>query len=62
MVIQVMEMDLTENQAFHFQVVNNFWSRGVLLHILIIRKKNILIQRKGPTQGLEHTLTAEKMY
>ena len=26
------------------------------------KKKNILILRKAPTQGLEHTLTAEKMY
>ena len=26
------------------------------------RKKDILILRKGPTQGLEHTLSAEKMY
>ena len=26
------------------------------------KKKDILILRKGPTQGLEHTLTAEKMY
>ena len=25
-------------------------------------KKNILVLGKGPTQGLEHTLTAEKMY
>ena len=25
-------------------------------------EKNILILGKGPTQGLEHTLTAEKMY
>ena len=25
-------------------------------------KKNILILRKGPTQGLKHTLTAEKTY
>ena len=25
-------------------------------------KKNILILGEGPTQGLEHTLTAEKMY
>ena len=29
---------------------------------MIIRKKDILVLRKGPTQGLEHTLTAEKMY
>ena len=26
------------------------------------KKKDILIFGKGPTQGLEHTLTAEKMY
>ena len=26
------------------------------------KKKNILVLGMGPTQGLEHTLTAEKMY
>ena len=26
------------------------------------KKKDILILGKGPTQGLEHTLTAEKLY
>ena len=26
------------------------------------REKDILILGKGPTQGLEHTLSAEKMY
>ena len=26
------------------------------------KKKNIIVLGKGPTQGLEHTLTAEKMY
>ena len=26
------------------------------------KKKGMLVLRKGPTQGLEHTLTAEKMY
>ena len=26
------------------------------------KKKDILILGTGPTQGLEHTLTAEKMY
>ena len=26
------------------------------------RKKDILILEKGPTQGLEHTLSAEKIY
>ena len=29
---------------------------------MIIKKKDILIIGKGPTQGLEHTLTAEKLY
>ena len=33
----------------------------VLLPILIIRKKTLVLG-KGPTQGLENTLTAEKMY
>ena len=28
----------------------------------MIIKKDILVLGKGPTQGLEHTLTAEKMY
>ena len=26
------------------------------------RKKDFLIPSKGPTQGLEHTLSAEKLY
>ena len=26
------------------------------------KEKNISVLGKGPTQGLEHTLTAEKMY
>ena len=26
------------------------------------KKKDILVLEKGPTQGLEHTLTAEKIY
>ena len=26
------------------------------------KKKHIVVLGKGPTQGLEHTLTAEKMY
>ena len=32
------------------------------LLILITIKKNMLVLGVGPTQGLEHTLTAEKMY
>ena len=26
------------------------------------KKKDLLILDKGPTQGLEHTMTAQKMY
>ena len=33
----------------------------MFLHTLIIRKKTLVLG-KGPIQGLEHTLTAEKMY
>ena len=29
---------------------------------LVTEKKDILILGKGPTQGLEHTLSAEKIY
>ena len=32
------------------------------MSIIIIKKKHILILGKSPTQGLDHTLTAEKMY
>ena len=61
-----MELVLIEDQAFHFQVVEIF--------LLIFRvdmsssahidnkKKDILFLGNGLTQGLEHTLTAEKMY
>ena len=33
---------------------------GVDMSSLLNKKKDILILGKGPTQGLEHTLTAEK--
>ena len=29
---------------------------------IVNKKKDILVLGKGPTPGLEHTLTAEKMY
>ena len=50
--------------SFHFQLVDlvkflvQIW---VLLHA-DNKKKDILVLGKGPTQGLESTLTAEKMY
>ena len=39
----------------------HFWSRCEFYNSLII-KKDILVLGIGPTQGLNHTLTAEKMY
>ena len=55
--ILVMESDLTEDQVFHFQVVDMSFS----IHIDNM-KKDILVLRRVPAQGLESTLTAEKMY
>ena len=60
-----MELDLIENQVFHFQV--RIWSKynkvGMSSSTKIDnKKKDILILGKGTTQGLQHTLTAEKMY
>ena len=64
----VMELDLIEDQLF-------FISRcGFGQNVLIFgadmsfsahidnKKKDILVLGKGPTQGLQHTLTAEKTY
>ena len=63
-----MELDLIEDQRFHFLVAD-------LVKMLLIfgvdmsssahidnKKKKILVLGKGPRQGLEHTLTPEKMY
>ena len=62
----VMDLNLVEDQVFP--------SSGFGQNVLIFgvdmsssahsdnKKKDILVLRKGPTQGLEHTLTAEKMY
>ena len=66
--ILVVELDLIEYLIF------SFTSGGVGQNILIFgvdmsssanidnKKKDILALGKGPIQGLEHTLTAEKMY
>ena len=65
--ILVMELDLIENQV-------SFPRGGFGQNVLIFgadmsssahidnKKKDILVLGKGPTQELEHTLTAEKMY
>ena len=62
-----MELDLIEDQFFHFQVAElvkmHFFGADMSSSAHIDnKKKDILVLGKGPTQGLEHTLTAEKMY
>ena len=68
MVILVKELDLIEDHVFHFQVLD----LAKMYEFLRVdmspsshinnKKKDMLVLGKGPTQGLEHTLTAEKMY
>ena len=63
--ILAIELVLIENQVFHFRVgilvkMYQFLEQAwVLLHTLRIRK-DLLVLGKGPTQGLEHALIAEK--
>ena len=52
--ILVMELDLIEDQVFGVDMSSS-------AHI-DNRKKDILVLGKWATQGLEHFLTAEKMY
>ena len=60
-------MDLIENEIFS---VGNEIGRNVIIFGVDMssfphinnKKKDNLILGKGPTQGLEHTLTAEKLY
>ena len=66
--IPIVELDLIEDLIF------SFTSGGVGQNILIFgvdmsssahidnKTKDILILGKGPTQGVKHTLTAERMY
>ena len=63
----IVELDLIEDQSFSFP------SSGFGQNVLIFgvdmsasahidnKKKNLLVLGKGPTQWVEHTLTAEKM-
>ena len=63
-----MELDLTEEQIFSFP--GGRFGQNVIIFEADMsssthidnKKKNILVLGIGPTQGLEHTLTAEKMY
>ena len=63
----VMELDLIEDGVFHFRVLDSVKYNNLELDMSFSahidnKKKDILILGKGPAQGLEHTLTAEKMY
>ena len=59
-----MELDLVDMKLFHFLALkcNNFWSRHEFINENNNRKNYILILGKGPTRGLEHTLSTKKMY
>ena len=66
--ILVTELDLIEDQVLHFQVVDLvkmyqfFWTDIMTSSHIDNKKKDILVLGKGPTQGLEHSLTTEKVY
>ena len=57
-------LDLIKDQVFHFQVVDLVRIRVFKSFSAHIdnKEKDILALRKEPTQGLEHTLTAQKMH
>ena len=62
-----MELDLRDMEIFHLLactgIGRNFWSRYEFVNKdWFNREKYILNLGKGPTQGLEHTLSAKKMY
>ena len=63
-----MELNLIHDQVFHFQVLdlvkmNYFFGIDMSFFAHIDnKKKDKLVLGKGPTEGLEHTFTAEKMY
>ena len=63
--ILVMELDLIEQEVFHFQVVHLVKMFRVEMSFFAHfdnKKKDILVLGTGATQGLKHTLIAEKMY
>ena len=66
----VVELDLIANQVFQFFISSGGFCQNVLIFGVDMsssaqidnKEKDILVLGKGPSQGLEHTLTAEKMY
>ena len=62
-----MELDFDRRSSFSFssgELGQNILIFDVYMNSSahIDNKKNILVLGKGPTQGLQHTLTAEKMH
>ena len=66
----VVELDLIANQVFQLFISSGGFGRNVLIFGVDMsssaqidnKEKDILVLGKGPSRGLEHTLTAEKMY
>ena len=66
----VVELDLIANQVFQRFISSGGFGRNFLIFGVDMsssaqidnKEKDILVLGKGPSQGLEHTLTAEKMY
>ena len=66
----VVELDLIANQVFQLFISSGGFGRNFLIFGVDMsssaqidnKEKDILVLGKGPSWGLEHTLTAEKMY
>ena len=66
----VVELDLIANQVFQCFISSGGFGRNFLIFGVDMsssaqidnKEKDILVLGKGPSRGLEHTLTAEKMY
>ena len=66
----VVELDLIANQVFQLFISSGGFGRNFLIFGVDMsssaqidnKEKDILVLGKGPSRGLEHTLTAEKMY
>ena len=66
----VVELDLIANQVFQLFISSGGFGRNVLIFGVDMsssaqidnKEKDKFVLGKGPSQGLEHTLTAEKMY
>ena len=63
-----MELDLIEKDFFHI-LLEELVKDAIIFRVdmssstnIDDRKKGILFLGKGPTQGLEHIVSAEKMY